>query len=326
MTIAVNILNSSGSVYTTINVPSLNILYSELCIILSDALANVNNNYRIFNYKIFNNIVSIYPPNIMINDNENIIIENDLNILFVSDSQYENLVVITPNTGTIQVNTFRELEPRNMIHFVINMLNIQITDLCYDPAFVRGSFIFGFAHKYKDNANFIKNNIHGCEFNKQNYNDTIMNITHNNLDDCLPNIMLKDSLNDNHQDLTKNKYDVIAISIFRNNISMYIKHIYNSLKQGGRCAVIIPRVFLTSNENRITKYFLKNNCTITHLIDIVPSINKEYPMLIMLFTKGGKTTEAIEFGLLNNNEYITKTGLYFRFDRLNYITNNILEL
>lgn len=74
---------------------------------------------------------------------------------------------------------------RDLINFIINELNIKETEKCYDPACGSGGFILGFAKNFKNNLDFIKNNIYGQEILPEVHKTTSFNMIAHNTDGCL---------------------------------------------------------------------------------------------------------------------------------------------
>lgn len=310
MTIDVEIIYLSGDLYDTIKLPSLTILYSELCLKLSNMCSYIG---RVYN--IIDNTIILFPQNIMISDDEIITINKTLNIVFIDQNDDDNLLSYTMQ----QYQT-----PRKIIHFTINMLNINSSDLCYDPT---SSFIIGFALKYKNNINFIKNNIYGC-YCSENIKS---NIVEYGLSSCLSNVQSSFPITKQNHTICKNKYDIIATNTYGilnqdNNIEipddflidcyeqtlMLLQHSYFSLKPGGKCAIVVPRTLLY-NRNisfKECREFLINNCQITNIVDIFPPLETNLLQSIIFFTKGN-CTKSIEYGLLNGNEYIINGNSIF---------------
>jgi type I restriction enzyme M protein len=128
-----------------------------------------------------------------------------------------------------------------------------------------------------------------------------------------PNIDLKDTLSKKYNE--DNKYDVILAnppfkgSIDKGDINegfklgttktelLFVNRIFNSLKMGGRAAVIVPDgvLFGSSNAHRQTREMIINECELQGVISMPSGVFKPYAGVstaVLVFVKGGKTEKV----------------------------------
>jgi type I restriction enzyme S subunit len=214
---------------------------------------------------------------------------------------------------------------RDLIDLINNELDIKPTDICYDPSCGTGGFCLGFGEKYKDDENFINNNIYGQEYLYEVYKTLNFNILANNMDGMLKNITKGDSIRDidYHQKIL-NKFDVVGanppfgISIdkchsdypikkIKNSVALFLQHIYFSLKDGGRAGIIIDRGILNNATDiklsksgkqsnaweRDLRKFLLEKTNIYKIINLPTGIFKHtnFATSVIFFVKGTPTKE-----------------------------------
>jgi type I restriction enzyme M protein len=128
-----------------------------------------------------------------------------------------------------------------------------------------------------------------------------------------PNIDLKDTLSKKFNE--DNRYDVILAnppfkgSIDKGDINegfklgttktelLFINRIFNSLKMGGRAAVIVPDgvLFGSSNAHRQAREIIINECELQGVISMPSGVFKPYAGVstaVLVFVKGGKTEKV----------------------------------
>jgi type I restriction enzyme M protein len=128
-----------------------------------------------------------------------------------------------------------------------------------------------------------------------------------------PNIDLKDTLSKKFNE--DNKYDVILAnppfkgSIDKGDINegfklgttktelLFVNRIFNSLKMGGRAAVIVPDgvLFGSSNAHRQAREMIINECELQGVISMPSGVFKPYAGVstaVLVFVKGGKTEKV----------------------------------
>jgi type I restriction enzyme M protein len=138
-----------------------------------------------------------------------------------------------------------------------------------------------------------------------------------------PNIDLKDTLSKRYNE--DGKYDVILAnppfkgSIDKGDINegfklgttktelLFVNRIFNSLKMGGRAAVIVPDgvLFGSSNAHRQAREMILNECELQGVISMPSGVFKPYAGVstaVLVFVKGGKT-EKIWFYDMKSDGY-----------------------
>jgi len=128
-----------------------------------------------------------------------------------------------------------------------------------------------------------------------------------------PNIDLQDTLSKKYNE--NNRYDVILAnppfkgSIDKGDINegfslattktelLFINRIYNSLKMGGRAAVIVPDgvLFGSSKAHRQARELIINECELQGVISMPSGVFKPYAGVstaVLVFVKGGKTEKV----------------------------------
>jgi type I restriction enzyme M protein len=128
-----------------------------------------------------------------------------------------------------------------------------------------------------------------------------------------PNIDLKDTLSKKFNE--DNRYDVILAnppfkgSIDKGDINegfklgttktelLFINRIFNSLKMGGRAAVIVPDgvLFGSSNAHKQAREIIINECELQGVISMPSGVFKPYAGVstaVLVFVKGGKTEKV----------------------------------
>jgi len=227
---------------------------------------------------------------------------------------YEKM--ITDELGNGSKRNGQYFTKRDLIKYIINELNIKDTDICYDPACGTGGFLLGFASKFKNNKNFIKNNIYGQEYLYEVYKTLNFNILANKYDKALKNISNDDSIsNEYYHKKIKNKFDIVGanppfgLSIetcpkeypikVKNSVALFLQHIYFSLKDDGRAGIIIDRGILNNGtdkknawESKLRKFLLEKT-SITKIINLPTGIFKHtnFATSVIFFTKGLQTTK-----------------------------------
>jgi len=138
-----------------------------------------------------------------------------------------------------------------------------------------------------------------------------------------PNIDLKDTLSKKYNE--DNKFDVILAnppfkgSIDKGDINegfklgttktelLFVNRIFNSLKMGGRAAVIVPDgvLFGNSNVHKLAREMIINECDLQGVISMPGGVFKPYAGVstaVLVFVKGGKT-EKVWFYKMDSDGY-----------------------
>lgn len=225
--------------------------------------------------------------------------------------------IIAEELGNNSKRNGQYFTKRELIELIINELDIKPNHICYDPACGTGGFLLGFTNKFKDNYNFIKNNIYGREYLYEVYKILNFNILANNCDKAFQNITNGDSIRDDHyHKQVMNKFDIVGanppfgVSIdtipkdypikVKNSVACFLQHIYFSLKDGGKAGVIIDRGILNNGtdkkncwEGKLRKFLLEKT-NIYKIINLPTGIFKHtnFSTSVVFFVKGTPTKEV----------------------------------
>lgn len=225
--------------------------------------------------------------------------------------------IIAEELGNNSKRNGQYFTKRELIELIINELDIKPNHICYDPACGTGGFLLSFANKFKDNNNFIKNNIYGREYLYEVYKILNFNILANNCDKAFQNITNGDSIRDDHyHKQVMNKFDIVGanppfgVSIdtipkdypikVKNSVACFLQHIYFSLKDGGKAGVIIDRGILNNGtdkkncwEGKLRKFLLEKT-NIYKIINLPTGIFKHtnFATSVVFFVKGTPTKEV----------------------------------
>jgi len=237
---------------------------------------------------------------------------------------YEKMVADELGNGSKRYGQY--FTRRDLIELVLDELDIQPTDKCYDPTVGTGGFILGFGKKYKNNADYIGHNIFGGEVLEEVYMTMAFNMLSFNIDKCIKNIKLGSSLDPDRHNELKNTIDKCAGNppygmsiictikefpvIVKDSTALFLQHIYYVLKVGGKAGIVIDRGILNNGtdkknswEGRLRKFLLENT-KITKIINLPTGIFKHtnFATSVIFFTK----CEPVKSGKYNtdNIEYI----------------------
>ena len=217
--------------------------------------------------------------------------------------------------------------------YIINELKIKDTEIFYEPCAGSGGFIHT-SMKYIKNNNsdytlFVKN-LFANECNGEIYKPLSINMLIHDIP--IDNINKQDSLDMNWCLKHQNKFDVIATNppfgqgdktekneywgplvsgknVIKDAMAQFIMHMYQSLKDGGRCGTVSDRGIISNGtdsktawQSKLRKFLLEN--TNLYKIVLLPSDTFSYTKFatcMLFFTKGSKT-EKVEFRDLSFNE------------------------
>lgn len=156
-----------------------------------------------------------------------------------------------------------------------------------------------------------ENTFHGFDFDSTMVRIGLMNLMLHGI--IQPNIDNKDTLSKNYNE--DNRYDVILAnppfkgSIDKGDINegfklsttktelLFINRIFNSLKMGGRTAVIVPDgvLFGSSNAHRQARELIIKECELQGVISMPSGVFKPYAGVstaVLVFVKGGRTEKV----------------------------------
>ena len=217
--------------------------------------------------------------------------------------------------------------------YIINELKIKDTEIFYEPCAGSGGFIHT-SMKYikNNNGDYIKfvKNLFANECNGEIYKPLSINMLIH--DSPIDKLNKQDSLDMNWCLKYQNKFDVIATNppfgqgdktekneywgplvsgknVIKDAMAQFIMHMYQSLKDGGRCGTVSDRGIISNGtdgknswENKLRKFLLEN--TNLYKIVLLPPGTFSYTKFatcMLFFTKGSKT-EKVEFRDLSFNE------------------------
>jgi type I restriction enzyme M protein len=156
-----------------------------------------------------------------------------------------------------------------------------------------------------------ENTFHGYDFDNTMVRIGLMNLMLHGI--TQPDIDLKDTLSKKYNE--DNKFDVILAnppfkgSIDKGDINegfklsttktelLFLNRIFNSLKPGGRAAVIVPDgvLFGSSNAHKQAREIIINECELQGVISMPSGVFKPYAGVstaVLIFVKGGKTEKV----------------------------------
>lgn len=217
--------------------------------------------------------------------------------------------------------------------YIINELKIKNTEIFYEPCAGSGGFIHTSMKYIKNNKSdytlFVKN-LFANECNGEIYKPLSINMLIHDIP--IDNINKQDSLDMNWCLKYQNKFDVIATNppfgqgdktekneywgplvsgknVIKDAMAQFIMHMYQSLKDGGRCGTVSDRGIISNGtdsktawQTKLRKFLLEN--TNLYKIVLLPSDTFSYTKFatcMLFFTKGSKT-EKVEFRDLSFNE------------------------
>ena len=203
--------------------------------------------------------------------------------------------------------------PRHIVKLMVELLDLKFNETIYDPCCGTGGFLIEAFKNIKNKCKQTKENLRVLE------NDTVFGreisttskIAKMNMiiiGDGHNNVEQKDSL----EFPVKGKYDVCltnyAFSQKTNYGAFYgfdtldanpifLKHIYDSLNDKGRCAVIVPDGVLFDNQKEYVKIrkLLIDEANVEAVIRLHTSVFEPYtgqPTSIVIFNKGEKTKKV----------------------------------
>jgi type I restriction enzyme M protein len=203
--------------------------------------------------------------------------------------------------------------PRHIVKLMVELLDLKFEETVYDPCCGTGGFLIeafkNIRNKCKNtlkNLDILENHtVFGREISTTSriakMNMIIMGDGHNNIEQ-------KDSL----EYPVKGKYDVVLTNFAFSQKTDYgsyygfdtsdanpvfVKHIYDSLKKDGRCAVVVPEglLFDTKKEYVRIRKLLVEQANVIAVIRLHGFVFKPYtgqPTSILIFEKGSQTKKV----------------------------------
>ena len=172
----------------------------------------------------------------------------------------------------------------HITNYIIKELNPTIGETIYDPNIGSGDLIVSTINYLNEkHENHIvwernKHTIHGCDLS----ND--LTIVHEKLEQIINTVDFSDTINCNIIN-SNNKYDIVVSNIdfllTSTAFSFIINHIISSIKDNGRCAIIIPHKFLVLNDNK----FIELRKDIVDNFNLTKVVAIDYNYSILFFNK-----------------------------------------
>lgn len=220
--------------------------------------------------------------------------------------------------------------PKNLIDFMVHGIEPKLGETVYDPACGTGGFLTG-AFKYIKNekSNFTpaeydqlqNHTLYGRELDLLTYQKTLVALSVLGVNSS--NIWNGNTLIKQANDPLPKQFDVIltnppfsskATQEEQANFKypsryvelLFLQHVIDSLKVGGRCSIILPEgvFFRTDGQFRSIKEKLLSECNVEKIVhyddQVAPSSLVKFS--ILFFRKGGSTQEVQYAQLLNNAE------------------------
>ena len=224
--------------------------------------------------------------------------------------------------------TGQHFTPVAVKKFIMDEIKPQYNETIYEPCAGSGGFIhtaYSYVHQHdEENQKEFKKNIYANECNPEIIKPLMINMLLHDIP--VENIHEQDSLsNENCKEYNK-KFDIITTnppfgmstvinpniylekywdpiksgkSVIKDSSGQFIMHIYNSLKDGGRCGFVIDRGILNNGNSKASwqcklREFLIENTNITKIVLLPTGIftYTNFATAIIFFTKGKKTTEV----------------------------------
>ncbi|OHD10714.1 MAG: restriction endonuclease [Spirochaetes bacterium GWB1_36_13] len=178
------------------------------------------------------------------------------------------------------------LTPKHITELFCELLDIQPSDIIFDPCCGTGSFLIAAMHSMlkkadpKDRNKIKKDQIFGIEVREDMFSIATTNMILRG--DGKSNLICDDFLKKSSDELRKNKFTIglmnppYSQAKGKENAHLseitFIKHLLDSLTDGGKCAVIIPQSTMVgkTNEDKL----VKKNILERHTLEGVITLNK----------------------------------------------------
>jgi type I restriction-modification system DNA methylase subunit len=176
------------------------------------------------------------------------------------------------------------LTPKHITELFSELIDLKPSDKIFDPCCGTGGFLIAGMHKMlkdaEDKDKVKKEHIHGIEIREAMFAIATTNMILRG--DGKSNLIKDDFLKRNAKDLRKNNYTVGFINppysqakgkdtVHLSEIN-FIKHLLDSLAEGGRCVAIVPQSTMigkTKEDKAVKKQILEN-----HTLEGVITLNK----------------------------------------------------
>ncbi|MEM3857990.1 MAG: N-6 DNA methylase [Candidatus Micrarchaeaceae archaeon] len=201
---------------------------------------------------------------------------------------------------------------RNVIKYIVEMINPQIGETVCDPAMGTGGFLITYINSLNVNWSIYKNYIYGFDIDQEIANLSSLNLLLKT-GEKFPNLCCNNSLSINIQ----NKFDVILTNIpmgvqMDYNLCsdkikelkiktskcepLFIQLILQILNSNGRACVIVSEGFLANRDNG-TRNYLINNFEVRKIVHLNGKffLNTNIDTYILYIINSGRKTEKIDF-------------------------------
>jgi type I restriction enzyme M protein len=275
---------------------------------------------------VFSDKLGIKNPNIL----KQIVDElSGLTLLDVdSDIKGDAFEYFLKNSVTVGNDLGEYYTPRHIVKLIVDLVNPKFGDTVYDPCCGTGGFLIEAFRHIRRNCSPTESNLKFLE------EDTIYGgeltgtarIAKMNMilaGDGHTHVAQQDSL----ENPKKDKFDIVLTNFPFSQKSefghlyglssttanpIFLKHVIDSLKQGGTAGVVVPDsvLFATDGDSVKVRRQLIEECDVKAVIQLDTETFLPYtqqPTTILVFTKGGRTKKAWFFEICNDGfEGITK--------------------
>jgi type I restriction enzyme M protein len=238
-----------------------------------------------------------------------------------SDIKGDAFEYFLKNSITVGNDLGEYFTPRHIVKLIVDFIEPQFGDRVYDPCCGTGGFLIEAFRQINTKVRLTKENIDILE-NKTIYGRELTGtskIAKMNMilaGDGHTNIVEMDALSDP----VKNKYDIILTnypfaqttnygSLYGLNTTegnpVFLKHIIDALKVGGKAGVVVPDGVLFGKGNDYIKVrkILVETCDVKAVIQLDTAVFRPYtaqPTSILIFEKGKQTEKVWFFEIVND--------------------------
>jgi type I restriction enzyme M protein len=233
--------------------------------------------------------------------------------------------------------------PRHIIELMVQMIDPKPSETICDPACGTGGFLIEsmeyltkkhtkkdgtYDRQYEDNRDHVRSGMfHGFDFDVTMLRVAAMNLLLHGIDD--PAIAYQDTLSgsfgDNFPDWSEDAFDVVLAnppftgSLDTDSVSpdllrrtktkktelLFLGLFLRLLKNGGRCAVVVPTgvLFSASNAHKTIRKTIIEDNQLEAVVSLPNGVFRPYAGVvtaILVFTKGGKTDDVLFFDVDND--------------------------
>lgn len=241
-----------------------------------------------------------------------------------SDAIGEVYEYILDKMATIGKNA-QFLTPRHIVRMMVELMQPSENDVICDPSMGSGGFLVESAKYIRDHHKKVKGrNLHGYDIDNTMLRIGAMNMMLHGVDDA--DISLMDSLSSSYNDSERytlcfanppfsGHVDKLGISPSLLSLTntprtelLFITLLLRILKDGGRCATIVPDglLFGKSSAHIALRRELIEHCKLNAVISMPSGVFLPYtgiPTSIIIFTKSPEKTDKVRFYEMRNDGY-----------------------